>query len=66
MLLLLTGEDNPPGKGMCPFWPAGDVLDKGDVSCQQWPGSRASEELGHSSEPWRGWWGLLGAREEGA
>ncbi|KAF3847575.1 hypothetical protein F7725_020603 [Dissostichus mawsoni] len=48
------GEDIPPGKGMCPFWPAGDVLDEGDWSCQAWPGSRDSAELGHSSEPWRG------------
>lgn len=34
VLLLLMGEDIPPGKGMCPFWPAGDVLDEGDLSCQ--------------------------------
>lgn len=55
VLLLLIGDDIPPGKDMCPFWPAGDVLDEGDFSCQARPGSRASAELGHSSEPWRGW-----------
>ena len=54
-LLLLIGEDIPPRNVMCPFWPAGDVLEEVDFSFQEFPGSRASAELCHSSEPWCGW-----------
>lgn len=52
---LLTGEVTPPvpGKGMCPFCPAGELHVDGSFSCQEYDGSRDSAEQGHSSDPCR-------------